>query len=460
MLLPDDHRLIASEPDLPGLGTVLDPPTLLGRLGPAWGRGDAVAAEVTYLRHKPGTSVVVGLTVRTADGSTHLAYAVAHRLDAPAKLDKLRDAGARDLAGRGVALDRALGIALVDATADRHLPGVRSLLAADADATEALVYKPARRWVAVQRPATGVPSLVKIHRPTRTYDNLVGHRLLHGTRVPVPRVLEVRPGQGLIRTEFVPGAALDRIQPAPPGAWAGAGELLATLHALGPSGDAVEVNRGAGLAAAVSAVRSAVPTAVAQARETVELVRSVLVGRDVRTVVHGDFSADQVIVRPDLARAAAPEHGELPARPGQAPLTLVDLDRVGVDDPLADVASWAAHEIVSGRTGGASDPVTVLGPVLDGYTASGGLVDERALAALTAGALLQRAVEPFRTHQPDWGERVTTLVDTAHRLAVAAHGSGARRRRPEARRAAGGRAGPRAAEPAAAGGSDRMGVRR
>jgi hypothetical protein len=38
------------------------------------------------------------------------------------------------------------------------------------------------------------------------------------------------------------------------------------------------------------------------------------------------------------------------------------------------------------------------------------------LAHRTAGALLLRAVEPFRSRDPDWDAHVDALVERAHRL--------------------------------------------
>lgn len=399
-VVPADARLVAADPAIRGLREVLSPLGLVQRLAPGWG---VSAARVAYLRYKPGTSLLAGLVLTDDDGATSFAKALALGEGAPAKLAKVARAGEADDAGRGAVVDARAGVALADVTADRHLPGVRHVLR-DAGATVSpLVYKPGRRWVA-RLERDGEPALlVKAHRPATLPGLLAGYRALAG--LPVTSVASVRQRHGTITHPWVPGLPLDRVTgPRVPELWSDAGSVLAEVHRQLPAAGLTQVDRGAQLAAAVDAVRAVMPPDVtARAGNAAERVRAGLGGSGTVGVVHGDFSADQVIVRPDASSDAA-----------ASAVTVVDLDRVGLDDPLADLACWYGALVATGA--GAGEPVEVLAPLLDGYAAAGGGVDLSRLRMHCALAVLQRATEPFRRHVPDWPEQVTRLVAVAEEL--------------------------------------------
>jgi len=104
-------------------------------------------------------------------------------------------------------------------------------------------------------------------------------------------------------------------------------------------------------------------------------------------VVHGDFSADQVLVGDGVR--------------------LIDFDRVRADEPERDLGGLLAAE---------PDGSSLAGALLDAYRAAGGAVDEEALRRRTVESVLLRAVEPFRTAQPDWRERVEAAVARAEEV--------------------------------------------
>ncbi|WP_324649833.1 hypothetical protein [Georgenia sp. H159] len=404
-----DDRLAATDPLIPGLREVLAPLGLVRRLAPGWG---AVDARVTYLRYKPGTSLVAALVLTDDDGGTSFAQALALGRAAPGKLTKVRRAGDADDVGRGAVLDAERGLALTDVTADRHLPGARRVLRHADDVVTSLVYKPGRRWVArVDRPGE-VPALVKVHRPATVPALRAGYEALHG--LPVSGLTAVHGRRGTVTSPWVPGVPLDRLAgPGAAGLWAGAGSVLAEIHRRPPAGGLVQVDRAAALAASVAAVRAVAPDLTDDARAVAERLRVVLGDQELVRVVHGDFSADQVIVRPDLAAATGAAVTE-PAAAGQPEVTVVDLDRVGLDDPAADLASWYGELVAAGARPG--DPREVLAPLLAGYATAGGPADLGRLQPHCAMAVLQRAAEPFRRHLPDWPERVAHLVAVAKEL--------------------------------------------
>lgn len=404
-----DARLAAADRAIPGLSEVLSPLGLVRRLAPGWG---AVDVRVVYLRYKPGTSLIAGIALTDDDGATTFAQALALGPAALDKLEKVRWAGDRDDVGRGALVDPDRGVALTDVTADRHLPGVRRVLRRVDDAVTPLVYKPGRRWVA-RRDRTGEPpALVKVHQPDTFAGLLVRYEALHG--LPVSRVTAVHERRGTVTSPWVPGVPLDRLTgPGVPDLWARAGSVLAGVHQQRPIGGLVQVDRAEALAASVAAVRAVAPELAADALPAAARLRVGLSDTEVLRVVHGDFSADQVIVRPDLATGAGAAVTE-PAAIDQPEVTVVDLDRVGLDDPVADLASWYGALVASGAEPG--DPREVLAPLLAGYLAAGGTADLERLHLHCAAAVLQRAAEPFRRHLADWPERVAHLVTVAKEL--------------------------------------------
>lgn len=114
-------------------------------------------------------------------------------------------------------------------------------------------------------------------------------------------------------------------------------------------------------------------------------------------VVHGDFSADQVLVHTD------------------GRITLIDFDRTGHGVLAQDLGTWAAAALTSEDASvddlaRLTDPTvpTSTAAMLAGYEQDGGPVplDERMLRAWTARSLLLRATEPFRAGRREWRDEV------------------------------------------------------
>lgn len=402
MLTAADRDLARRDPALPGIRLALDIEALADRLA-RWLPADEalVDGRVTYLRYKPRTSLVAGLALRTVSGHRQ-AFVKAYGPGSAPKLAKLRTVGAHDRIGLGTFIDDTLRLAVVDATSDRRLPALRRMLAETDPCVEPLRYKPERRWVGVAGRLSSEPRLVKIHQPGFARSFARRHAALEHAGLPVPALRKAQPATGLMTYEWFEGEHLEDVEGgAAPALLTEVGALLGRLHAApataGPT--AVPVNRAAELADAVRAIAAAVPGAARAAGETARSARAGLADSSApHTMVHGDFSTDQVLVRPDGLR-------------------LLDLDRATVDDPAVDIASWFADEVVAGRVPVDAEPRDVLAPMLDGYPTDVGAPMLRHLDQHAAVALLKRAVEPFRTHAHDWPSRVDTYVRAAHRLA-------------------------------------------
>ncbi|MGX9348649.1 phosphotransferase [Microbacterium sp. KNMS] len=387
-LAPADAALAARETALPGLPLVLDAATLHRALEAAGVPVQRV--ETTYLRFKPGTSAVAGVRIETPSRSIR-AQAVAYPVGVHRKLERMLAH-----AGDGLLLlDAERGIAVVDAAADRALPGIRVALERHPDA-EVLVYKPGRRWVAR---CAACRVIVKVHAPDRAASAIrAQHRV--ETFVPTAALVRADAAVGLVETHLLAGTPLPQI--ADPEAERRVGGMLARLHtASAGEGGAADGARPPGieralaraLDAAASGVASVLPALEDRALRAAGAIRSLLEERRVRTLVHGDCSIDQVIVGRD-------------GRPW-----LIDLDRAGEGDPLSDLGSWAADAIARGESACRAGAALVAG-----YREAGGAVDEAALLAHTAAGLLRRAAEPFRARAADWDAEVAHLVAESERL--------------------------------------------
>ncbi|MFW5469279.1 phosphotransferase [Knoellia sp. CPCC 206435] len=121
--------------------------------------------------------------------------------------------------------------------------------------------------------------------------------------------------------------------------------------------------------------------------------------------VHGDFSADQVLV----------------GGRGEDPVRLIDFDRAGRGALLSDLGSFVADELVGiSRASTSPDPadletLPLTAALLSGYAARPGAVavppDGFGLRTWVARALLTRATEPFRSADPDWLAAIHRRLD-------------------------------------------------
>lgn len=165
---------------------------------------------------------------------------------------------------------------------------------------------------------------------------------------------------------------------------AAAGAALARVHAH-PSHAPVQETTDDRAARAVDAVRTVLP-ALGDRAHALSLRRP-RTGH--RTLVHGDFSADQVLVD------------------AREDVRLIDLDRMGTGDPARDLATFAVEEHV--RTGALSLTTALFAA----YRSSGGIVTEGEWRSWMPLCALERAIEPFRRCEPEWPMRVESRLRLA-----------------------------------------------
>lgn len=420
MIARADARLGLRDRRLPGLGVVLDAEAFCEALAGALRDLPVTGARATYVRYKPGVSCLVAFRVRVGD-EEHDVYARALRRSAQDKLGAARRRAQDDspLGPGGLVLDR-WAVAVHAFPHDRRLPTLAHLqdpqrraklferLLADhpdlrSGALTGLRYNPERRWVA-RLDAPAGRALVKVTQRAAVRRAMASHAAL-ARRAPVPELLGATRGRGLVAMEWLEGESLEGRLESTPSAAEAVGPALAAVHELDGLGLALRPDSDAQrLTAAARATLVVSPALAQRADRLATRLIGELRGEGQCTAVHGDLSADQVIL-------------------GATGAQLVDLDEARRDDPAVDLAGFVAElrlRVVRGRLSPAAAE-QAWEALLKGYRAAGGgaVTSGPALSRRIAAALLLRAAEPFRLRERDWDEQVVALVEAAERAAGA-----------------------------------------
>ncbi|WP_165065710.1 phosphotransferase family protein [Marisediminicola senii] len=382
-----------------------------GALSRAVGRD----VSVTRIRYKPGASVVVGFVSDGGDGSGSASGSgsVEHGWLAgyhdDAKVDKvLRDAEAVGAEARRIAPGIVVGTAAADRTIATPFARLRDAHPELVASARVIRHNPMRRLVFRGMDA-GQQVAVKVtprsHRPELCAVELL--EFLGAWGVPVLPLRRMRGVRTAVASEWwgdgdLAGAAgaAGAASTVSAAAFA-AGEALAALHVLGGVDDPLVQRVRTGDAArharlrtsparAAGAIGAIVPDLGDRAARLARVLRPRLEAARSRcqpTLLHGDFSPDQVLV-------------------GAGQTRLIDFDAVTWDAPERDLGSFAAVALMLGRP-------ELTESLVDGYRAAGRSVDDAALRAWTAFGLLGRAVEPFREYEPQWVAGITRIVAAA-----------------------------------------------
>lgn len=184
-----------------------------------------------------------------------------------------------------------------------------------------------------------------------------------------------------------------------------AGEALARLHGIpahtdaGPAAQPEAVRLRLQLEATCSMVAALAPALGMPAARLADRIRRRLdeASRGPAAVqVHGDFSADQVLVSGTEIR-------------------LIDFDRACAGSPESDLGSFAAVEEMS-RWRGTALTTLHTENLLDGYVQAGGRFRPRAMEAWTALRLFAGSIDPFRDRRPEWAAEMSRHLERAGEL--------------------------------------------
>ncbi len=414
-----EQALVASDPALPGLELLLDNTQLLAALRTLAPLASARSVQVRYLRYKPGTSCVLALEITMenaelvryfARGLTRERFAVSLRHPkrqamiatghpyAPLVLERqaillLHPSQDRDI--------RYLDLLWDDTKRHRLLQDwLPELVNSEGVNWQLMRYKPGRRCVAVIQRGETPLALVRC-AAAREFGAILqgcatgvalGHITLSGARA-ASRMVAIR---------WTPGQSLDSL---PEG-----DDMMALVERVG---------------AELGLVHNApfVPTLRRKLQDDLnalwrewEAIRTLLPGEAERfehcatqieahlgqfstppVVLHGDFSADQVVITPSGPR-------------------FIDWDRSASGHPLNDIASFLARlemDVINGlRSRSQAD--TVGEALLRGYRTQRTPGD--GLSWFVARSLLCLATESFRLRWPDWPKRVDMLLTRVEQL--------------------------------------------
>ncbi|MGY2744910.1 phosphotransferase family protein [Pseudarthrobacter sp. O4] len=401
-----DRALAARDTRIPALNWVLDDELLSELLGEQ--------VRITRTRYKPGTSVLVAFRRSGGDGAETFGWASTTAAEHAGKLHR-RAASTRGHGG-GIRLvqpdhldpdvvvaagrieedwplranlrwlrDHGLGrLGAFPTTPGRFLDPPASVLR----------YNPERRLVV--RLPSGTRSVV-VKTAAQPDDEATGLRLrqrLQRHGVPVlPELADAECTRHGVSAS--PGwgdgdlSGMNNDAAAFP-----AGEALAVLHRIQPGPDADPAEEVGNLVRQLAATRSMLAQLLPDLEVPVSELANRLLAKTCSprghqsVLVHGDFSADQVLVN-------------------GAAIRIIDFDRVRTADAAMDLGSFAAVEEIAEASGAGAQAGTPVGGrktarLIEGYRQAGGSVSQPGVDTWAAFRLFLNSVDPFRNRASDW----------------------------------------------------------
>ncbi|MEX5269322.1 phosphotransferase [Kocuria sabuli] len=425
-------RLPRSWKSLPALATLLDP----DRLAELFGAELGGSLRTSRLRYKPGVSAVARVDVEPT-GAVHWVAAYAPSGDGPDKLDRILARTAREPAhdrGTGVLVagvpgrpGARLAVGRIGTDPDLRRPLAALGRAGDVgqpgDPARLLRYNPRRRVVLTCADDAGTRLVTKLTAGPASADAGLPARLAAGG-LPVLAPVAVPGRAGTPHAVHYPwfgdgdlaSLAADRSDALGHGAAleaaAAAGAALARLHVRGPSlagparggADRAPDRKTASLAGDMSALD---PRLAERCARVGRAAAAAIMHRPRPSVLlHGDFSADQVLV-------------DRSGGPGASEVRLADLDRVRTGAAADDLGCFLAVELLEAdavEAPSGPDENALTGALLRGYGSETDLPESSEVLAWAAFHVLARSMEPFRSTVPDWRERTGRRLELAERL--------------------------------------------
>jgi len=377
--------------------------------------GTLHAARPSQVQYRPGTDVVVRYRadVTWADGS---------RREAETLLAAASSAGS--LPG-AIPVEASEGDQRLVASVwrwpfDPMIPGLeRAVTPGRADelvgawvgrgaALEVVAYRPTERAVVRVTADDGRRVYVKALRPAQVPSLTERHARLLEAGLPVPEVLAAEPDQGLVVLAERAGTTFrDRIKGDLPG-WPdpeAIGDLVTRLQGVDPAGLAGRPGRVADalgharlLAAVAPALEGPLGTLCDRFRDALPRVRD----RSVVTV-HGDLHEAQLVVADDGGITG-----------------LLDVDDVGLGDPVDDVATVVGHlrfRLVALNGSAPATSAERLGAHITSLEAHAARrIQQEELSLGVAAVLVGLATGPFRIQRPGWLAETERVIAQATQL--------------------------------------------
>ncbi len=423
MLRKADTNLVRHDAGVRGLATLLDEDAFLATLRALCPEHDIRSVQARYVRYKPHKSCLVAYSVQVGDTHTGV-YARCHAEDQIVKVANARlKMEVRGALGAGLHTVPEDGIAIFAYPNDyeirslrklyegeRTLPRMRRILPASPHLHGVLAttlrYKPERRFVGKLDNGIGEAVVLRLY-PEAQYEDIRQRAWAFKEQgdLRVPRVVGDSKRYSALAHRWVDGQLLEDMlcghdDPGP--LLEHVAGALATLHRQRPRLNAMysASDYCRGVAAACDAVAAVDPDLGVRAAELRDTVQGAVLELNWRSqVVHGDFSADQVVVHSDG-------------------VTVLDFDRAAYGNPSMDIGSFAAG-LLGLATEGRVPLVrasAIANDLSAAYWRAMGFEDPAGVRVFTAGALLMRAPEPFRLRVKAWPARVAALLDHAERI--------------------------------------------
>ncbi len=286
---------------------------------------------------------------------------------------------------------------------------LRGIVATGPLAIDVVAYRPTERAVLRLTDQADHAFYLKVLAPGQVESVVARHDALGRAGIQVPEVLHADEANGLLLLQAMPGATLrDRIKSGQ-SAWpspAAVAQLLDGFAAIDPSpmptaGRASRTRDAIAHARFLTAIAPEVADAASSLADDFRQASAAAEQR-ARSVIHGDLHEAQIFTD---------ESGAI--------IGVIDLDDLGVGDPLDDPAVLLGHleyRAIADQTVG-----RVLRPriaALHQHLAT--IHDPAALELTVAAVLVGLATGPFRAQTPSWRQLTTAVVEAAGRHASAA----------------------------------------
>lgn len=424
MLLNSDRRVVNQDGLLSGLALLLNEERLLSVLNRAWPQHRFETLSTTYLNYKPSVRCLAGYLGQTSDGPL-LLHAKAYTAEEYGRVRPIAEAKADVTSSPPCLLDDQCA-AVWRFPADRKLVGLADLASPERRARwlrkrfpnepalwgadlETLRYKPERRYVGKLTATDRSAVLVKAYDPWDFENAWRAAKAIQTWPVRGPLVVSEplgrSKGRRIIVSQWLVGQPLDK-------GLSGSdftahrlrevGAALAELHRPGRGHLAQASREGAAMAvlAAANAAAWLCPDLAQRLRRLApRIAAELLAGPALQRPVHGDFSADQVLV-------AANGIG------------IIDYDQARLGDPAADFGTFIAqleHNEVCGTlpAGRAGEIAEAL---MGGYCHQARCAQPDQTDLYVAAGLLRIAPHGFRNRLAGWPTHIEGVLQRAERF--------------------------------------------
>src|SRR6266700_556537 len=423
MLSSAETDLVRRDPAIPGLAAVLDPDAFVAALQRVAPQADLRTGQIAYVRYKPQTFCRIAYRVDLGGTGLDLDVRACRADDLVQWLEDGEPACVPGPLGPGriVLKDPAVLVTVFPndlklcalqhlADAAKRKQVLRELLPDWPNLWEAELrcwrYRPERRYVAELRAKDGTRALLKAYtRRAYTRGSSNAQAFQSHKTLRVARLLGSSDQHRLLAFEWVPGRLLMELCTASEldaNAVAAAGAALATLHEQNPAclsswtceADAADL-------ISLSAEVGFICPQVARRADTLarRLAGQLAAAPAQHCALHGDFSANQVIVDDET-------------------VAIIDLDWACSGDQADDLGNFIAQAERNALRGELClDRVELLEKaLLKGYA----LGTERPLPErvqlYTAVEVFRRMPLPFRGREPEWPQRTEALLDRAEQI--------------------------------------------